>query len=39
LIWDDEPDGDQAAKDKDKAGRTANFTTALANMKALAEGK
>lgn len=39
LIWDDAPDGDQAAKDKDKAGRTANFTTALANMKALAEGK
>jgi hypothetical protein len=39
LIWDDEPDGDQAAKDKDKAGRTANFTTALNNMKALAEGK
>ena len=39
LIWDDEPDGDQAAKDKDKAGRTTSFTTALANMKALAEGK
>jgi hypothetical protein len=39
LIWDDEPDGDQAAKDKDKAQRTASFTAALANMKALAEGK
>ena len=39
LIWDDEPDGDQAAKDKDKAGRTTNFTAALASMKALAEGK
>jgi hypothetical protein len=39
LIWDDAPDGDQAAKDKDKSGRTTNFTTALANMKALAEAK
>ena len=39
VVWDDEPDGDQAAKDKDKAGRTASFTTALANMKAIAEGK
>ena len=39
LIWDDAPDGDQAAKDKDKAGRTTNFTAALAAMKTLAEGK
>jgi hypothetical protein len=39
LIWDDAPDGDQAAKDKDKAGRAATFTAALASMKALAEGK
>jgi hypothetical protein len=39
LIWDDEPDGTQDKKDADKAGRTKNFTTALANMKALAEGK
>jgi len=39
LIWDWEPDGDQAAKDKDKAGRTANFTAGLANMKAIAEAK
>ena len=39
LIWDDEPDGDQAAKDKDKAGRTASFTGALAAMKTLVEGK
>jgi hypothetical protein len=39
LIWDDEPDGTQDKKDADKANRTKNFTTALANMKALAEGK
>jgi hypothetical protein len=39
LIYDQEPDGTQEAKDKDKAGRTTNFTTALASMKALAEGK
>jgi hypothetical protein len=39
LIYDQEPDGTQEAKDKDRAGRTNNFTTALANMKALAEGK
>jgi len=39
VVWDNEPDGDQAAKDKDKAGRTANFTGALAAMKAMAEGK
>ena len=39
LVWDDEPDGDQAARDKDKAQRTGNFTAALAAMKALAEAK
>ena len=39
LIYDQEPDGAQEAKDKDRAGRTTNFTTALASMKALAEGK
>jgi hypothetical protein len=39
LIYDQEPDGDQAAKDKDRAGRTTSFTTALASMKALAEAK
>jgi hypothetical protein len=39
LIYDQEPDGTAEAKDKDRAGRTTNFTTALANMKALAEAK
>lgn len=39
VVWDDEPDGAQDKKDQDKARRTASFTTALANMKALAEGK
>jgi hypothetical protein len=39
LIYDQEPDGAPEAKDKDRANRTTNFTTALANMKALAEGK
>jgi hypothetical protein len=39
LIYDQEPDGDQAAKDKDRAGRTTNFTAALATMKALSEAK
>jgi len=39
LIYDQEPDGAPEAKDKDRAGRTGNFTTALAAMKALAEGK
>ena len=39
LIYDQEPDGDQAAKDKDRAGRTTNFTAALAAMKALSEAK
>jgi hypothetical protein len=39
LIYDQEPDGTQEAKDKDRAGRTTNFTTALATMKGLAEAK
>ena len=39
LIYDQEPDGTPEAKDKDRANRTGNFTTALANMKAMAEGK
>jgi hypothetical protein len=39
LIYDQEPDGTPEAKDKDRTTRTTNFTTALANMKALAEGK
>ena len=39
LVWDAEPDGDQAARDKDKAGRVATWTGALASMKAMAEGK
>ena len=39
LIYDQEPDGTPEAKDKDRTGRTTNFTTALASMKALAEAK
>jgi hypothetical protein len=39
LIWDDAPDGTKDKKDADRANRTKTFTTALANMKALAEGK
>jgi len=39
VVWDDEPDGDQAAKDKDKAQRSGAFTGALAAMKTLVEGK
>lgn len=39
VIYDQEPDGTQEAKDKDRAQRTANFTAALATMKAQAEGK
>lgn len=39
LIYDQEPDGTPEAKNKDRAGRTTNFTKALANMKALAEAK
>jgi hypothetical protein len=39
LIYDQEPDGTPEAKDKDRAGRTTNFTAALASMKAIAEAK
>ena len=38
LVWDNSMLADDAAKEKDKAGRTATFTRALANMKTLAEG-
>ena len=39
VIYDQEPDGTQEAKDKDRAGRTSAFTGALAAMKSLAEAK
>lgn len=39
LIYDQEPDGAQEAKDKDRAGRTTNFTAALATMKTMSEAK
>ena len=39
LVWDMEPDGDQAARDKDKAARTTQWTGALASMKTMIEGK
>jgi hypothetical protein len=39
VVWDDEPDGTQDKKDQDRQRRTTSFTTALANMKAIAEGK
>lgn len=39
LIYDQEPDGTQEAKDKDRANRVNNWTGALASMKALAEAK
>jgi hypothetical protein len=39
VIYDQEPDGTQEAKDKDRAGRTSAFTGALAAMKTLAEAK
>ncbi len=38
LLWDNSMLADDAAKDKDKASRTATFTRALQNMKTLAEG-
>ena len=38
LIYDNSMLPDNAAREKDKASRTALFTRALANMKALAEG-
>jgi hypothetical protein len=39
LIWDQAALTDDAAKTKDRDGRTKAFTGALANMKALVEGK
>ena len=39
LVYDQEPDGTQEAKDKDRANRVNNWTGALASMKALAEAK
>jgi hypothetical protein len=39
LIYDQEPDGTTEAKDKDRAGRTTNFTAALATMKTMSEAK
>ena len=38
LVWDNSMLPDEAAREKDKASRTATFTRALANMKTLAEG-
>ena len=38
LVWDNSMLPDDAARDKDKASRTATFTRALSNMKTLAEG-
>ncbi|MGZ6013555.1 MAG: SRPBCC family protein [Caulobacteraceae bacterium] len=39
VVWDIEPDGAQDKKDADRKRRSDSFTAALANMKALAEGK
>lgn len=38
LMWDNSTLADDAAREKDKAARTATFTRALQNMKTLAEG-
>lgn len=38
LMWDNSMLADDAAREKDKATRTATFTRALQNMKTLAEG-
>jgi hypothetical protein len=38
LMYDNSMMADDAAREADKARRTATFTTALANMKILAEG-
>jgi hypothetical protein len=38
LVWDNSMMADDAAREKDKASRTATFTRALNNMKTLAEG-
>ena len=39
LFWDQAPLPDQAAKDKDKAGRATMFMGALVAMKKLAEAQ
>jgi hypothetical protein len=39
LIWNQGPDGADDAKAKDRDRRSKAFTTALQNMKAIAEGK
>jgi len=38
LMWDNSMLADDAAREKDKASRTATFTRALQNMKVFAEG-
>jgi hypothetical protein len=38
LVWDNSMLADDAAREKDKASRTATFTRALQNMKTIAEG-
>src|SRR5580765_5351426 len=38
LMWDNSMLADDAAKEKDKASRTATFTRALQSMKTIAEG-
>jgi hypothetical protein len=38
LMWDNSTLADDAAREKDRASRTATFTRALQNMKTLAEG-
>ena len=38
ILWDNSMVADDAAKEKDRAGRTATFTRALANIKTIAEG-
>jgi hypothetical protein len=38
ILWDNSMVADDAGKEKDKAGRTATFTRALANIKTIAEG-
>jgi hypothetical protein len=37
-MWDNSLLADDAAKEKDRASRTATFTRALQNMKTIAEG-
>ncbi len=39
VVWDIEPDGAQDKKDADRKRRSDGFTAALANMKAIVEGK